>query len=220
MARIAVGLVRALVSASGATRYLITLIVTIIVLTYAVLTEANVVPMYTVLAQSLRLPVVTMFMLLYLGVLVLLTSVWYLWILRPTDSINAQISWRGVYRQTDRTGVVWLNVCMLVGLVIGAYVAFRVFPQTYMRDGAIFLATVIALPLLLDFLPAQRPRRVITTADDGSLQAIATRLRTDQVPEATITTSLMIYNELDLTMPELAGANLPEGMVIEVPPRF
>ncbi|HKP52041.1 MAG TPA: hypothetical protein VJ183_05255 [Chloroflexia bacterium] len=220
MAAIMAAVVRALVGAIGATRYLVTIILVLIVLFYALLTQLQVVPVYSELAARLGMATTTFFILLYLLVLATMTLVWYFWILRPVDSMRAQLSWRGVYRQTDRTGTGWLNVAVLIMLASGVYVALSSFSEPALRDGALFLGIVIAIPMLIDFLPAQRPRRIVTSANDHSLMTIASRLTTNQTTPANVLNSLVLYNQIDPRDPYLAGPDLPDGMRIEIPPRF
>lgn len=220
MPRIMAAVLEAFVSTIGATRYLISLLVVVLALGYALLTQLGIVPLYTLLAAWLGLAVPTLFIVFYLIVLVGVGIVWYLWVLHPADSMRAQLSWRGVYRHTDRTGVSWLDVVLLIGLVAGAYVASVVLRQDYMQHGAIFLAVVIGFPMLIDFVPAQRPRRIAVSATDRSMRSIVNGLASNRTAPERVLNSLMIYNQFDPADPVYTEPELPEGMALEIPPRF
>ena len=219
MSRMVSTIAWSMVSSLAATRFLVSLVVLLVTLIYAVLTQGRLVPHYADLAARMGMPSLFLLLILYLMALGLCGLIWYLWILHPVDSLNTQLMWRGVYRQTDRTGVWWQSLLLLAGVAGGLFLALPVV-ENYHREVAIYLAVVLGLPIALDLFPSRRPRRIIASPDDRSAFAIADRLAARGELRDNVLSSLAIYNELDPQDPDLAGLDLPEGIVIEVPPKF
>jgi hypothetical protein len=195
------------------------LIVVVIVLGYSLLTLVGIVPFYALWARDIGVPSLFLLLALYVNTVLLCSVVWYLWVLHPNDSINAQLAWRGVYRQTDRIGVWWQGI--LLALVVGvvAYFALPAVREEY-REAVVYLAIVVNLPMLSDLFPPRRLRRIVASPDDRSALDIAERIMTSPDQNDHVLNSIALYNELDPKDPKLAGPDLPDGMIIEIPPSF
>ncbi|HEX8230993.1 MAG TPA: hypothetical protein VF826_17020 [Chloroflexia bacterium] len=211
-------IVRIIASGFDATRYSVVLALIALVLIYAGMSELNWLPPYTSVASWLGVSSLLLLLLIYLALVSIAIIAWYFWIVRPTDSIRLQMRWKGVYRQTDRTGLVWVDLVLLVGVVAGAILALLMLLSPVLSDPALVMALALTLAILLDFLPGQRPRRVALRPGQ-TLRDVAEQVTPSHTATDRVLADIWIYNELDPTDRHYNGPELPEGMFVEVPPR-
>lgn len=214
---------RHFIATIGATRYLISLIVMLIVLGYALLTFFDYVPFYAELASQLYLSSRVLLVLLYLSVTILVTLIWYQWVIRPEQPTYNQHALRSLYRLSDQTGLIWYDILLLAVLLASYFAAPRLLTDIHLRETARFLTFVIAIPILIGLLPTQRPRRVVVPPG-RTLRQIAQNLAVGENQVEEVMRRLTTYNELNLLLPDnnenQLDQELPVGMVIEIPPRF
>jgi hypothetical protein len=207
-----------LVASAMATRYLVSYAVLVIALGYGILTIFSYVPLYT----KIGAPVPVIFTGLYTGVFGLVVSIWYLWVIRPNTFIAAPSVWHTIYTQTDRTGLLWLNLLALATVIGVTFWLRTVFVNAYLTDAAIFFAIVIGAPLVIDLLPFRRPRRAVVPQNGQTLLEIASALAPDQTSRQDLLGALYAYNQLNVLLPSYTDPNdyLPDGLVIWIPPEI
>lgn len=211
-------IIRTAATAFAAMRYPISSVTALLAMLYGLLTESGVVPLYTNLAADWRVAPRALLVLLYLAVAAFGTAIWQLWVLRPPDATRVQLQLRPLYRTTDPAGLGLLNAAVLMLLAGGVVLAPLILQSPVLYDPAIFLAVVLALPVTLDFWPGVRPRRI--AARPGlSLRGIALQIGDDPARTEETLAALLIYNEIDPTDTAINGPELPEGFVVEIPPR-
>lgn len=230
--------VRSIVGALGATRYLISGVVALIVVVYSVLSMLDILPLYTRLADQIGLSTPLLLALLYLVVAAIATIIYYLQLVRPPVVMRVSSSWRAIYRQTDRSGVVWLDLGILAAAVAVGVLARRVFTIPYLIDAVVFLAIVVGFPIAIDLLPTQAPRRALAPQHGRTLREIAERLAPDPLRVPEVVRALYDYNDTILHRNDCYGVDddtlsptydpampledrpLRHGIVIEIPPRL
>ncbi len=222
---------RAIVRAVAAMCYLTSLITGVVVLLYALLTVLGRVPPDADLARGLGVPTVWLLIAVYLFVTVLVALIWHQAVAGPAANPDSQRRWRWVYRQTDRTGL-WLLDLTLITAVLGGAMWVRNLPlRTYVGDGPDLLAALALIPTVVSYLPWRRPRRIVprfVRVEGGGEQMQSLVQVADMwvrlIPGGqrdTIAADLEFYNELtERTGYAGVGSPLPEGTVLEVPPRF
>lgn len=210
-------LVRGVIGALGATRYLVSIITASLFLLYEVVGLSGSIPRLPEVAVLLDIPPVLFGIVLYLTVGLIVGVLW-----SQSRSIRAQIVWRPIYRQTDRSGLLLFDGLLLLILFGGVLLALGLFAdQPEVRSFIVFLAVILGAPLLLDFVPTQRPRRIVVPGGGQTMREIATNLSPDPSRIDDIIRLLEHYNELRATASayhERPDERLPEGFVIEVPP--
>jgi len=228
--------IRAIVAGFGATRYLISWCVLAIVIFYCLLNLLNYVPPYSLLAANAGLAPRWMLGLLYVLVaLVAIIANWLL-VLRPAQVPPAMMSLRSMYQQTDPTGVGPLNLLILIVALASSLVVIRLFRTSFISDGIVFMAIVLALPVAIDLLPFLRPRRACIPRDGQTIRAIAERLATDRLDPFAVealTYALQEYNanllpqqicfddddQPDVRAGPVEDRPLHDGIVLNIPPR-
>lgn len=205
----------------SATRYLISLITGAVVLVYGGLWMIGLVPTDTALANNLRISVGLLLALLYLLTALIVIPPWYLLIERPTDLRNTvpEIA-RPIYRQTDVGGLRGLNVVLIV-LMLSGLVLSRGIEQID-RPVTVFLGLVVMIPLLVDLIPSQRPRRLIIPTHGMTLTEFHQTLgQAEQGAQERLVhynaTTLADYRRR-IDEPIMEVTPLPPGMSIEIPP--
>lgn len=211
---------RNLIASIAATRYLVSWMLIGIALLYGILTLFSYVPLYTDLAIQLNISIPVFFGLLYGAVFVLVVTIWYLWVIRPEMFITAPSFGHTIYTQTDRTGLVWLNLLILALIAGITYWVRNGFVNAYLIDATVFFAIVIAAPLCLDLLPFTRPRRAVVPLAGQTLLEVATTLAPDPTARQDLLGALYAYNRLNLLLPDYIdpNADLPDGLVLFIPP--
>lgn len=213
----------------SATRYLISLIIGVVVLIYAGLWMIGLVPTDTALANNLRISVGLLLALLYLLTAMTAVSLWYLLVERPAELRNTvpEVA-RPVYRQTDVSGLRGFNVVLIL-LILSGLVLSRGIEQID-RPVTVFLGVVALVPLLIDLIPAQRPRRLLVPKHGTTLNVLSQQLVSSEPGDLE---RLVEYNSATLRgyerrlsqnqpehehRPEIGATPLPPGLFVEVPP--
>ncbi|WP_423224808.1 hypothetical protein [Candidatus Amarolinea aalborgensis] len=203
-------IIRIIVESYTITRYVISALTLLIILVYSILYLTGYVPYYGRLAASLNLSVTLLLALLYVAVALVVILMWHL-----LTRANARSSFaRMVYRQTDTTGLHWLNLLVVVIVMLGV---FSLPQQTKMdREVVTFIAFLVLASILFDYLPIRRPRRWLVPRHVRSREQIEQTL--DQGNWSLSIGDLEAYNEFPIQSDQ--GDNqLPDGMFIEIPPR-
>lgn len=208
-------LVRTLVTAYAATRYLVSIICGVAVIVYGTLWMFRYVPSDTALAGAVGLTPAALLAILYLIVALACISAWLLMMRSATETGQTPLTVRPIYRQTDRSGLVWLDTVLIITIPLLVLMLRDV--TNINRTALTFLALLIVIPVIVDLLPAQRPRRAVTPQHGDTLAAIERML---QIQDAGITTDVLIsYNDLEEKLPGVtASTSLPPGMYLEIPP--
>lgn len=205
-----VAIIRVTFGSYAITRYPISTLTLLIILVYSALFLAGYVPHYGELVASSHLSITLLLGLLYAVVAFVVILAWYM--LSRTESARLTVA-RMVYRQTDTTGLHWINA-LVVGVVVLGVLSLR--QQTKMERSVItFLAFLVLAPILFDYLPMRRPRRWLVLRDVQSRQQIAQMLT--QGNWGLELNDLDAYNEFPL-QPNPGDEQLPDGMFIEIPP--
>ena len=218
--------------AFSATRYAISLVSGLVVLLYAGLWMTGFVPTDTVLANSARISLGLLLALIYLLVALTAILMWYLLVQHGASYRGIPGIASAIYRQTDGSGMrgftVFLVVLILVALILSRGI------QQIDRPVTVFLAVVALIPLLIDLIPSQRPRRLLVPRHGETLAQMIEALGSDV--GVTVDT-LIDYNRnmladydrylnrhLNENTPEQerilinGHTSLPLGMFIEIPP--
>lgn len=206
-------IVRVSVRGFLATRYIISVVVGVVVLSYAGLWLAGYVPDYVTLARRISLTSRALFYLLYLAVAVPTVLIWVLASRKLGDAAKKRIDVRWLFRHTDRTGVTVYSVALLVITMVIYFMLGSV--NTIARDVVAFLALLAILPLLLDFVPTGS-RRVVAGDRVQSMSDIREELTGQATWE-----EVREYNLRDRSKTAALPDNvktLPDGFVLEVPP--
>lgn len=203
-------IMRFIVSNFAIVRYLISIFVLFVVLVYSILYLTEYVPFYGELVIGLNLSITFTLALLYvlcaLGVILI-------WSLITRGGVRSPLA-RIVYRQTDTTGLHWLNLFVVLLVVLGV---FSLRQQTKMERSVVtFLAFLVLVPILFDYLPMRRPRRWLVPRHVQSRQQITQTLL--QGNWGLRIADLDAYNEFPVQS-DPGNEQLPEGMFIEIPPR-
>lgn len=226
---------RALIGGISATRYLISLLVLTVVLIYAVLTFVQVAPFYRELAEAHGMWPPLLFFLLYLAVALLLAVLWHALVMRQGASVANLLTWRPLYRQTDSSGLLVLNFLLLAAGAGAIGIARFTFRSQAAWEVSIFLVCLVALPVLWDFAPAQRPRRRVVRAGviagarqgnapaDQAAESLTEIARSIVMPGYTVeevAELLELYNELGTQALESSDISqpLPQALLLEIPP--
>ncbi|HYF65774.1 MAG TPA: hypothetical protein VD886_23295 [Herpetosiphonaceae bacterium] len=232
--------VRRTLEAYSATRYLISLAAIGLMLLYAGLTVADVVPFYIALADSLNVSSSFLFGCAYLISCILVIAAWHATIQRsPTPDMEWMLRWRPIYRQTDRGGLLLFDGLLLVVLALIAAILHRFVSERFIREPAFFWIALSGLPIVIGMLmaPFQRPRRyVVPGSSAGSqwqpLSAIAIQFAGQSGSPSEVGRYLSEYNNLAAVAPLLdqlrqrsqpfdpADPALPDGFALEIPPRL
>jgi hypothetical protein len=210
-------IVRTLTGAIGATRFLVSLICVAIVGFYALLETAAIVPPFLSICAQLHVAPLLCLVLLYVAVAALLITAWYLWVQRAETSVEDQRAWRPIYRQTDRVGLLGFDLLLITLLLASLVVVRRNLTHLY-YPALLFLGACVLVPLLLGLLPAQRPRRLSVPQHGRTMLQLAANLADADHPVDEVAESLTLYNGLTSLVEE--EAELPYGIIVEVPPRF
>lgn len=196
-----------------ATRYIVSFVVGVVVLCYAGLWLAGYVPDYVTLAQRVNLRSRVLFYLLYLAVAVVTALIWVLISRKLGDAAKKHIDVRWLFRHTDRTGVTAYGIALVIATTTIYFLLGGV--TTIARDVVAFLAIVVILPLILDFVPTG-PRRVVVRDKDMSPRDIM-----EELDYHAYWAQVKEYNRKDSRMREALdheSKSLPEGIVLEIPP--
>lgn len=223
-------LLRLTLGTYSAVRYLASLTVVLVFLAYGMMSVRGWLPFYSQLAAQVRLPTIALLILAFLLITVIVMGLWYWLVGRDGSDPTFLYQSRPIYQQTDRTGLVPLNLGLLFLFGVGSYFMVQYDGDRYMREGALFIAAIFALPVLVDFLPV-RPRRVPIRGGDAERRtsaAVAELFAPPGEPVDAIVQSLVEYNDLASVLSELGSAGsddlaeqpLPPGMVLQIPPRF
>lgn len=204
----------------SATRYTISLVAGMIVLAYGGLWVAGLVPSDTELASRLGISIPLLLGLLYVLATTALILLWYFTVeqsaeLRPVPEVA-----RRIYRQTDVHGLRWFNL-LLIAIIL---IALFLLPEVERIDHpvSVFLGIIALIPLVIDLLPFQRPRRLLVPKHGETLNDLAESLGEQMGDEIE---RLRTYNKGVLTDYEqrlktalTPFTALPPGMFLEVPP--
>lgn len=205
----------------SATRYLISLITGVVVLIYAGLWMIGLVPTDTALANNLRISVGLLLALLYLLTAMTVVPLWYLLVERPAGLRNTvPETARPVYRQTDVAGLRGFNVVLIIVIISGLVLSRGI--EQIDRPVTVFLGLVALVPLLVDLIPSQRPRRLIVPTHGMTLAELSQTLgHAEQGAQVRLVnynaTTLADYRRR-MNEPVTEVTPLPSGMSIEIPP--
>jgi hypothetical protein len=163
-------------------------------------------------------------MLVTIGIAALLAALWLVSTLASASAIST--GWQYIYRQTDAAGLRGLNVFVLLVVAGGMVLSQALIDDAATREVALTLALVCAAPLLVDMVPARRPRRLIAPQDGRTVHEMAERLHRKQrmsaSPEA-LGGALLYANDQHLRQQaphcqRQPDEPLPEGIALEIPP--
>jgi hypothetical protein len=220
------GLFRGIARAVGATRYMTSAFVMFIIVLYEMLAATGYVPHPAVLMGDL--PGVTLYMLFSLLAVFIVSLLWYLWVLLPGVPLSVQLEWWRVYQQSDPAGLRTFNLSLLLLAAAGVLFSQSLFDDEHTRDTLFWLAVLLVLPILFDFSPSRRPRRVVVPQDGRTMNDLALHLLKAQRQLATpavVIAALYAYNAERFSRQaphcrDNPDERLPDGMVLDVPPDF
>lgn len=223
---------RFFVRATGGTRYAASLGTLVVVLIYAVMNRLDLWDNYADLAAAWGLPRWLALTILALLTFLILGGLWNWLVFSGAVDDDRLLQARPIYRMTDRQGLLSLNFSvMCLVLVIVSYAAER-FAVRINTDVMVFLGLLVAGPLLLDYAPWTRPRRLVIGLGARSLLDVAQLCQRGSTSTTeVIARRLATYNELTARIsqtvhPELFDGidlrldqPLPTGLLLEIPPR-
>lgn len=215
---------RIVLEAFLAIHHFIHFLVFIFTLIYSVLTVLTITPLYINLSVSLGIPSWLLLIFIYLLVAIVIISLWW-WQVQRSGGRNVPRIWKWCYRQTDRTGTLFLDAIVMFAAVSCMVSVILYFRNVYLIEPTIFLSILALFSTFLDVLPIQRPRRAVVPLHGNSLRDIANRLaQAQQVAPEHYLGLLVNYNRLDRYYDPDNGPykgpdeTLPDGMIIEIPP--
>jgi len=215
---------RIIIEAFTATHHLIHLAVFAFVLMYSLSTVSQITPLYINVSTRMKIPSWLLLVVVYLLFATPVIFLWY-WQVQRSGGRNISRFWKWCYRQTDRTGTLFLDSIVMLIVVSITAVTSLYFRNIYLIEPTIFLSSLIIISILFDTHTAQRPRRYTVPHRGISLRDIANRLAVvQQLPPDQYLELLVHYNQLDRYFNTHEGsykspeAPLPEGMIIQIPP--